>query len=148
MSWTGPTDNIAQNATWSSNLTATSLPWLKNATAMAYGWADQPNPAKRNYAASTSSKVLKYSVGNFMNPEFLDQVDNYDLDFDTRLFWWPATAKAGDAASWTLDAANVKHTVAASFSTAVNNVLKAASVTGATHLASTAIAVCSVLALF
>ena len=89
---------------------------------------------------------MKYSVGNFMDPAYLDQVDNYDLDFDTRLFWWPATAKAGDAASWTLDAANVKHTVSASFSTAVNNVLKAT--TGATHLASTAIAVCSVLALF
>ena len=149
MAWTGPVDNIAAVGAFPSAGNATSLAWIKNATFTTGAWADSPNAAKRKYVKGTPNK-LNYSVGNYATLDLLDQLDNYSMELDARMFWWPATVKPNDNATWTLDAPLVSYKVSSSLTTAVNKVIaaKVSATTGAISIANAAIAVCSVLAMF
>lgn len=117
-------------------------------------WNDSPNPAKRNFvksATATGSNTFKYAVGSYMTADMFDSLDNYDMDFDSRLLWWSSTAANNAAAGWIQDAANKNYTVAAAFTTSINKAVAAQKTTvktSAVALVDAAIAVCAVLALF
>lgn len=120
--WTSGEDNVEVVPLWPPAADAPYLSWIKNATFTDSIWSDQPNTAKRKFVQGSMNLpfLLKYSMGSYMTVEMLDDYFNsFDMDIDTRLFWWRNTVRPGEPAGYILNGAHVNYTVSEALSTLI-----------------------------